>query len=280
MAQTNWHGSPQAPAVAKPPAATVSVGGDHAQLARAILAKFATPEFAATRPQGRIPLNSHSVPGELAVRQARDRIALARRAPADAKVLTIPRAGAAPLLDGTVGEAEWRGALRLVLEPAERKAVVLLFVHGGTLYLGALVPSDKTTGGYDQFRFWYHLGLSPFLEDERAMIGSAGSRVLRGLRLPRAGEPIRDGVDPRSLAQDSDWGVSERLRAASVVAGFRQFETAIDLAEAGLGHGVTFPAFIDIEGDPIMDAAGKFKARLIEGQIGSRSEPIWMRVAP
>ena len=79
---------------------------------------------------------------------------------------------------------------------------------------------------------------------------------------------------------DTDWGVSGRLRSASIVAGFRKYEVAVDLSEAGIGPGVPFPAFLEIEGDPEMDAAGKFKARVIEGQIGSASRPIWLRVAP
>jgi hypothetical protein len=87
-------------------------------------------------------------------------------------------------------------------------------------------------------------------------------------------------MDPRTLMADADWGVSGKLRSASTVTGFRQFEAAVDLADAGIGPGVTFPAYLDIEGDPILDPAGKFKARFIEGQIGSVTQPIWLRVAP
>ena len=251
-------------------------------LARAIALKFANPEFAAARSvRDRLPPDSHSVPEEQGVRKARDKLAFARRAPADATVQTIPRAAAAPQVDGSVGEAEWRGALRIALEPAARSAAVLLLVHGGQLYLAALAPNDRTAEGFDQFRFWYHLDLSPFFENERAHIGGRGdARTLRATRLPRPGEAIRDGFDPRSLVQDTDWGVSGRLRSASIVAGFRKYEVAVDLAEAGIGPGVPFPAFLEIEGDPEMDAAGKFKARVIEGQIGSASRPVWLRVAP
>ena len=231
--------------------------------------------------RGKLPPDSHSVPEEQAVRRARDTLAFARRAPADAKLLTIPRAGAAPQLDGVAGESEWRGALRIALEPAARKASVLLMVHGSQLYLAALAPSDRTAEGYDQFRFWYHLALSPFFENERAMIsGHGSSRTLRGTRLPRPGEVFRDGMDPRSLAQDVDWGVAGRLRSATAVSGFRQYEVALDLAESGFGLGVPIPVYFEIEGDPELDAAGKFKARTTEGQAGSASQPIWLRIAP
>jgi hypothetical protein len=183
-------------------------------------------------------------------------------------------------VDGVVGESEWRGALRIPLAPAERKAAVLLYQHGGQLYLAALAPGDRTPEGFDQFRFWYHLELSPFMTDERAMISGRGdSRTLRGTRLPRAGGEIRDGLDPKGLAADADWGVSGNLRGASSVAGFRQFEAVIDLADAGLRPGLAFPAFVEIEGDPVMEG-GKFKARFNEGELGTRSKPLWLRLAP
>ena len=280
-AQQTWHGPAAAPAQVKPaPAPAAGGGSDDVLLGLAIARKYASPEYAATRSPGKLPLPSFAVPDERGVRSVRDRIAAARRPPADAQVLTIPRAGEAPKVDGVVGDSEWRGALRLALEPAERKASVLLYVHGGQLYLAALAPGDRTADGFDQFRFWYHLGLSPFMTDERAMISSRGSALtLRGTRLPRAGGEIRDFLDPKTLAADADWGVSGKLRGESSVTGFRQFEASVDLADAGLRPGVAFPAYLEIEGDPVMEA-GKFKARFNEGQIGSATRPIWLRISP
>lgn len=286
FAQQAWHGpgepakpDPQQQAPQKPP--VVLGNSPDIQLWKAIAAKLANPEFAAARSQrGRLPPPSFAMPEEQAVRQARDKIAGTRRAPAGTTVLVVPRASAAPRLDGVAAELEWRGALRIALEPARRKASVLLLWHGGHLYLAALAPSDRTDAGFDQLRFWYHLDLSPFFENERAMIGGRGdARTLRGVRLPRAGETtIRDGMDPKALQRDTDWGVHGRLYAASAVTGFRQFEAAIDLAEAGIAPEVAFPAYIEIEGDPETDAAGKFKARVTEGQIGSQGQPIWLRL--
>jgi len=40
------------------------------------------------------------------------------------------------------------------------------------------------------------------------------------------------------------------------------------------------PANLEIEGDPEVDAAGKIKSRGIEGEIGSASRLLWLRVAP
>ncbi len=273
----SWHG----PSANPPEKPAPAISGDDLALGKAIAQKLANPEFAAARSQrGRLPPNSFAMPEEHLVRLARDRLVRARRAPADARVLDIPRIATAPTVDGLVGGSEWIGALRIALEPAQKKAVVVLAVHGAQLYLGALAPGDTTETGYDQFRFWYHVDLSPFFQNERAMIGGRGEpKTLRGVRLPRAGEVVRDSLDRKALAQDTDWGVHGRLRGASRVSGFRQFEAAIDLAEAGLFAGVAFPAFIEIEGDPDMPG-GKFKARVNEGEIGSAARPIWLRFAP
>jgi len=273
-AQSPWHGGP---GIAPP----VQGNSDQVQLGRAIAVKFASPDFAVTRyAPNRIPNDSYSVPEEQEVRKVRDRIALARHPPADAKVLTVPRAATAPSINGMGTDSEWRGALRLALEPAARGASVLLLAHGAYLYIAALAPGDRTEEGFDQFRFWYHLDLSPYMTDERLMITARGpTRTLRGVRLPREGEPIRDGADPRSLRQDSDWGVTEKSRGLSLVVGYRRYWAAVHLADAGIGAGVTFPAFFEIEGDPVMEG-GKFKARFNEGQLGSARQPLWLRVPP
>jgi len=282
-----WHGPDNAPSPGAPaPATTVSMApapgdSDHVRLGKAIARKLMNPEFAAARSQrGRLPPDSFGMPEEAAVREARDKLARVRRAPAGAEVRVIPRVAAAPTIDGQVGGSEWTGALRIALEPARKKAAVLLMVHADQLYLAALAPGDTTETGFDQFRFWYHLELSPFFENERAMIGGRGvPRTLRGVRLPGPGQPVRDNLDPKFLRQDVDWGVHGKLRGASRVDGFRQFEAAIDLAEAGLVPGSTFPAWLEIEGDPETEA-GKFKARVNEGEIGSAARPIWLRLTP
>ena len=68
------------------------------------------------------------------------------------------------------------------------------------------------------------------------------------------------------------------IRGASAVNRHRQFELAIDIEEAGLPKGGVFPFFVDIEGDPIRTATGKFKARLIEGRVGTLQTPVWLRL--
>jgi hypothetical protein len=253
--------------------------GDHAGLGAAIARKFEVPAFAAARKQpGKLPPPSFDMPEELPVREARDRLALKRVAPPGTNVLLIPATRAAPKLDGIVEETEWRGALQISMEPADRHASVLLLVQGGRLFLAGLAPGDRTTTGFDQFRFWFHLNLSPYLVSERVFIGSKGLlNALRGTRVLRQPGAFTNAPAPDTLRDDVDWYVFGRLQGASTVTKYRQFEMAIDLAEAGLAQGVAFPAFFEIEGDPIFEGK-QFKARTSEGQAGSQRAPIWLRI--
>ena len=274
-----WHG-PGSPTAPPQPEIESAGGGPQVELGRAIAVKFANPAFAAARAQrGRLPPDSYPMAEERPVREARDRLVRARRAPPGAKVLLILNAAVPPLVDGVVEEAEWRNATHLMLEPARRGAKVMLLASGGRLYLAAIAPKDRTVDGFDQFRFWYHVELSPFFENERAMLTGRGGgvRTLRGVRLPRAGQPIRDGLDPRTLKQDTDWGVHGRLRGASKVAEYRQYEMSVDLEEAGIFPGVPFAAFLEVEGDPLYEG-GQFKERVLEGSLGSASSPVWLQL--
>ena len=110
----------------RPAPAGIALSADQLQLGRAIARKVASPGYIATRPQGRIPSPSFMLPEEQAVRQARDKLAFARQPPPGALALVVPRAGQAPQVDGTVGESEWRGALRIPLAPAGRRAAVAM----------------------------------------------------------------------------------------------------------------------------------------------------------
>jgi hypothetical protein len=303
MAQSpnNWHvwpgdtpgppAAPAAPSAARPPATQakpapppVRTGPetDHTRLARAIARKFENPEIAAARSnRGVFPPPSYGMAEELPIREFRNRIALTRRAPAGAKVLTIPKAPAPPKLDGIIDAQEWRGALIIPLEPADRRAVAFLMTHGGRIYLAGQAPRDKTATGFDQFRFWYHLDLSPYFVNEKTSLDGRDKttiRVLRWTRVPVAAGGFADSPAPETLRDDVDWGVYAGVQGASVVEGFRQYEMSIDLAEAGLAPGMPFPAYLEIEGDPIYEG-NKFKARVMEGQAGSQQNPLWLRIA-
>lgn len=207
---------------------------------------------------------------ELWTRAARSRLAAVRTAPQGVLVHAIPRTGKAPLLDGGIGSEEWRGALRIALGPRSIGSTVLLMSDGTRLYLAADVPSDTTKIGYDQFRVWFHLDLSPWLESERVFLDRGGRTLsMRTVRVPDADKR------PRSR---TDWRIFERARGATRVAGHRTYELELDLEEAGIRPGVPFPARLEIEGDPILNGAGKFRQRRSLGEAGSFDAPLWLRV--
>jgi hypothetical protein len=252
----------------------------HVWLAQQIGLKFFNAEYAAAlNTRGKIPSSFHMAE-EQWIRKARDEIALARKAPPGVRVLTVPRAKLAPSLDGRVYAEEWTGALRIALEPASGGAQVLLLAHAGRLYLAAYAPADKTEEGFDQFRFWFHIGLSPYLTNERVFLAGKGwFAQLREVALPGERDPILEAPDPAKLTVKTDWNVFERTRGASRVDGYRQYEVSVDMAEAGFFLGIPFPAFFEIEGDPVMEG-GKFKSRTILGTAGSQSQPVWLHILP
>lgn len=297
QATAPWHGAPplsveRVPAAQRPgpaqdagramaPAQFTGETAVHEALGRALAKKFENPDYAAAlASRNRIP-SSYDMPEEHAVRRARSKLTLARRAPPGAQVLSIPLTSKPPTIDGIVQPGEWNRALRLTLEPGDKRSEVFLLAHGGTLYLAALAPADRTEDGFDQFRFWFHLGLSPFLENERAFIAGRGRlSSLRGVRLPRDGLNFAPSQPMSLLLAKTDWNIYSASRGASSVTGFRQFEMALDLAESGLPRSAPFPAFFEIEGDPLRDPAGKFRARVSLGQLGAAKSPQWLRIGP
>jgi len=203
---------------------------------------------------------------------ARDRLAAARVAPPESTLLEIPALAAPPRIDGRIDAGEWQGALRVDLQPDDKGSTVLLAADQSHLYLAAEAPADTTADGYDQFRFWFHIGLSPWLVSERVHLDRAGTVLaLRQSRYPWGDNP------PRSR---SDWRIYARARGATTVAGHRRYELVLDLAESGIRAGVPFPGWLEIEGDPLRDAAGKFRARNDLGRAGSHQAPLWLRIAP
>lgn len=286
-----WHGTPPisvervAPS-ARPVTRDTMVTQDrfaneHVALGRALAKKFANPEYAAALASRRGIPSSFDMPEEHAVRRARSRLTLARRAPQGVHVLRIPLAPVPPTVDGVVHPAEWARALRLALAPTEKRSEVLLLAHAGTLYLAALAPADRTEKGFDQFRFWFHLALSPYLDNERAFLAGRGRlSSLRGARLPQDESAFVEAGAAVALHRKTDWNIYSASRGVSTITAFRQYEMAIDLAESGIPRSGPFPAYFEIEGDPLRDAARKFKARVSLGQLGTAVAPLWMRIGP
>lgn len=202
---------------------------------------------------------------------ARSRLAAVRVAPDGATVHTVP-VGRVPAIDGVIDEAEWQGALILQLGEGDGQSRVRLFSDGTRLYLSGEAPADTTATGFDQFRFWYHLHLSPAMPYERAFLdGSGGVNVMRSAVFP---------WEKNTNRERTYWHTHGKAVGASRADGYRRYELALDLDEAGLHRGVPFPAFFDIEGDPVRDVAGKFKSRTTVGRLGGLQEPVWLRIAP
>ncbi len=201
---------------------------------------------------------------------ARSRLAASRVAPQDAEIRNIPISERSPVMDGRFAENEWQGALRIALSPESLGSSVLLISDGKRLFLAADAPADTTETGYDQFRFWFHMGLSPWLDNERALLGRGGHlQTLRALGAPQ---------ESKKPKWRTNWRIYERVHGATLVDAHRRYELQIDLEEAGINAGVAFPARLEIEGDPLRNEAGRFEARTSMGEAGSRAAPIWLRV--
>lgn len=242
------------------PGAAAGVG-DADRLAAYVAAKHANPDAAS----GNRFLEPRE---ELWIKRARARIAATRTPPPRAVVVDVPNAEDAPEIDGVLGENEWQGARTLDADEAGRRCRVLLMRRGGKLYVGGEAFADRTREGFDQLRFYFHVDLAPALTSERAFVsGSGGVTSLRSVRIPGS---------PR---EKTEWGVLSDAQGASAVTRHRQFELALDMAEAGLPAGGVVPVFIEIEGDPFRTSEGRFKARLIEGRVGTRERPVWLRLA-
>ncbi len=234
------------------------------RLIRYIDLKHADPDFEASEE------NTFLQPrAEPWIKLSRARLAAGRVAPPGASVRVIPQVATAPTIDGRIDPTEWQDALRLPLDPFSRHAQAMLMTHGGKLYIAAEAPRDATAPGFDQMRFYFHLDLSPAFEDERVFVsrGSGDVVAMRSVRTPQ----MRYG--------ENEEGVLAAMRGESTLAPHRQFELELDLDEAGLAAGAPFPFFIEVEGDPLKNERGKFKSRLIEGEVGSRRAPVWARIA-
>jgi hypothetical protein len=231
------------------------------RLARYIADKHANPDFSAN------DQNQFLQPREeLWIKKSRTRLAATLTAPNLAKVADVPEAKSAPNIDGVIDRSEWRDARTLTAKDG-RGGRVHVMRHGDKLYVAGEAFADRTQEGFDQMRVYVHIGLAPALTNERVFVsGSGGTTSLRSVHLPGA------------KYEKTEWDVLSDIRGASAVNRHRQFELAIAIDEAGLPKGGVFPFFVEIEGDPIRNAAGKFKARLIEGRVGTLQTPVWLRL--
>ena len=108
------------------------------------------------------------------------------KAPTWALVHVVPVHANLPTIDGRMVADEWQGALVLPMTQGDDHARVHLVSNGERLFLVGEAPADTTATGYDQFRFWFHLHLSPALPYERAFLSGSGGdvNVMRSVAFP------------------------------------------------------------------------------------------------
>jgi len=184
-----------------------------ARLERLFTIKHADPDFSASSPSPYLEPRA-----EPWIKASRARLAAARKVPTDATVIDIARTSKAPRVDGRIDANEWRDARRFVSK-ADRHARFAMLVHGGKLYIAGESPADHTEQGFDQLRFWFHLGLAPALKNERVFLSRHGS--------PTA---LRAVIPAGKTSEMTEWGILRETAGASVVEDHRQFELEIDLA--------------------------------------------------
>ncbi len=244
-------------------------------LAEAMARKVADPAYAEARRSGDRD-DPDRLPFEAEVKEARARVAAAARAPAGVVPLPVPALPAGSVrVDGRLRGQEWNGALEIPLDGGSR----LLVGHDGTrLLLAAEAPGDRTEKGFDQFRAYFHAGLAPSLVNERLHLAGNGWRsVLRETTVMWTGAKAAGEEDAWKEHPLTDWTVQERCEGESTMEGFRRYEAALDIEEAGIPRTAPFPLYVEIEGDPIMEN-GKFKRRVMVGGLGAQERPVWFEL--
>ena len=166
--------------------------------------------------------------------------------------------------------SEWRGALRIALEPQRRGSSALLLSDGRRLFLAADIPAHTSATNHDRFDFRFHVTLSPWLEDEGTVIKGDGKvQTLRTLRIRReSGKP----------GWRTDANIFERARDATAVQGHRRYELELDLGETGLKPGAPFAARLEIEGEVSLTETKPFRARPTLAWTGTVVSPLWLRI--
>lgn len=225
---------------------------------------------------------------ERLVQDARAALARGVVAPAGAVVRTIPRSDPRPSVDGRVDPDEWRGALRLDVRTSAaggQPTWLHLRTDGTWLFIGCEATGEATAVGFDQLRFYFHVGVHRLLKNERVHLGGSAD-VLRDSSARWTGPLPRDGPEStdreRWKAYDlCEWYVQpSAVGTSAMVGGHRHYEAALLLEEAGLHPGAPFAAYVEVETDPINDADGRFVRREHLGELGAQHAPVWFVLAP
>lgn len=259
------------------PAAAVDINvAEHDVFAEAYAAKLSNDAWVSMKTRSGHPFQDF--PEERRIKEARAAIAKTMTTPAGVQPVSIPRVtGAAPSIDGMVHPNEWASAARIPIGVNGKDTTMFAMSDGAKLYLAVDAPGDTTSTGYDQFRFYFHLGITPLLVNERVHLGKKSGN-LGGIRQTKVRWPGDEGSSASERWKKfpiSDWTIFQNAIGASTADSYRMYEVALDLNECGLPLGVPFPARAEVEADPKKDANGKFKGRTYVGRLGAQTAPVW-----
>ncbi|GAB3370147.1 hypothetical protein NCG89_09355 [Spongiibacter taiwanensis] len=215
---------------------------------------------------------------ERKIKSARSHKAAKRELPAGQTLGEIRHSSSQPSLDGVFSEGEWDEATFFI---ADKQADTRLYLKivGEWLFIGCDAPAEKTSGGYDQLRVYFHTGLLSKLVNERIHLGrSGGITSIRQTRFRWQGAPPASDKERWKKYAINDWGLYQHAYgASSMTRGHRQYEAAVHLGETGLHPAVPFTLYAEIETDPLRNAEGKFVERQYLGFLGSEQQPLWLQ---
>lgn len=245
------------------------------------LEKLANPAYQIWMSQPGPPRGYQDYREEHRIKAKRAALASQLTAPPQQPVFTIPKLTHAAIdLDGHITKEEWQNALVIPFTPEKTGSILYLQRDADWLYLAADVPQDLTATGFDQFRFYIHVDLDPTLRNERIHVNYEKEQILGGIRETTVKWPgsVNQNENERWKTQPiSDWQIYRLARGAAGLNPHRQYEARLSLKEIGLSVAAPFPAFAEIETDPVYEN-GRFKNRVYLGELGSQEKPLWFRM--
>lgn len=272
--------SPMPPADPDPPRALAVL---QAELDGAYRRKLANPEWIAWNDRPGIPRDIQKFPEELRIQELLGEMARSPPPPRDhAGVRPIPRRDAASVavtIDGMLTPGEWDDAAWFEIGSQGRRTRLLLVTDERRLLIACHAFDDTTEAGYDQLRFYFHVDLSPIVVNERIHVGHGRTTVIRQTTLEWAGPPPENEDGRWRRFPISDWNVHGHARGVkSMIDGHVVYEASLSLVESGIPLDAPFPAFVEVETDPVETPDGRFVRRVIVGELGSQEEPVWFRI--
>ena len=202
-------------------------------------------------------------------------------APPAAEVRMIPRPEAGTVtIDGLLARGEWDDALQIEIGTEAGPTRLLLMADERRLLIACHASGDTTEDGFDQLRFYFHVSQTPLVENERIHVGHGRPSVLRETKLRWDGPPAANEDQRWRRFPITDWNVHGHARGVKAMAaeGHVVYEASLSLVESGIPLDAPFPAFVEVETDPMKPAECKFVRRVLAGELGSQQEPAWFRI--